>query len=74
MRFTKVTPITRADEIDGLERSIRVWFPNGKTAMAVLDFYRWNMEIEEQTDLWSRFAANERSAMKERRPVRKGRS
>ena len=73
MRFSKVTPITRADEIDNRERMIRVWLPNGEAAMAVLDIYRWDMEIEEQTDLWSRFAANERSAMKARRDVRKGR-
>jgi len=73
MRFSKHTPIDRQDEIDGLERQMRSYLDlkDGKTAGELSAAF--NGEVEEHMDLWSRFAPNERSAMKERRDVRKGR-
>lgn len=72
MRFAKHTTIDRQDEIDGLERQMRHYLDlkDGKTAGELAAVFE--CEVEEQIDLWSRFAPNERSAMKERRDVRKG--
>ncbi len=73
MRFAKHTPISRQDEIDGLERLMRHHLEQ-KDGKAAGELYAaFDGEVEEQMDLWNRFAANERSAMKERRDVRKGR-
>ena len=70
--LVRSVPISRADEIDGMESAIRKLLPDGAAAKAYLDTQE--LEPEEYSSLWSRFAANERSAMKERREVRKGRN
>ena len=71
MRYAKESPISRQDEIDGVERMMRAALPDGAKAMAVWESFEG--DVEEVSELWARFEANERSAMKERREVRPGR-
>lgn len=69
MRYTKHTEVSKADEVDCIEQGMREALPDGEKAMAI--WQEWDGSHEEKTELWFRFASYERSAMKERREVRR---
>lgn len=76
MRYTIVTEVSRQDELDAAERVVRFHLErkNGCLAKQMWDELTEDWTPEEESEVWFRFAANERSAMKERREVRPPRS
>jgi len=65
MRYAKHTPIDKLDRLDHIEWVVRIWLASSpKCAMGAFDFYRCDLEPEDQIDLWFRFTSKERAAMK----------